>query len=375
MSAQIPIPIGSKAKAGSVPVTIATDQGAIAVSGAFYQATQPVSGTIAATQSGTWTVTGPLTDVQLRATAIPVSGTFYQATQPISGTVTANIGTSGSLALDTSVTQLHTDLVAATPAGTNLIGKVGIDQTTPGTTNKVSIGTDGTVAATQSGTWTVSGNVASGASDSGNPVKAGAVYNSTLPTLTTGQRGDLQMSARGILSVQVMDGNTAGTPSAVQLGANNTDGASAPSGFPIGRTLASTYNGSTWDRVRGNIEITVLASAARTSTTNSSDQTNHNGRGLQIVLSVTAASGAGGLTLDIQGKDSISGSYYKLTTSPTGVTATGLKIYNIYPGESAAASGDITARTSATVPRTWRVAVTHGDASSYTYSISAVILV
>lgn len=36
----------------------------------------------------------------------------------------------------------------ALPAGTNLIGKTGIDQTTPGTTNKVSIGTDGTVAVT-----------------------------------------------------------------------------------------------------------------------------------------------------------------------------------------------------------------------------------
>ena len=31
-------------------------------------------------------------------------------------------------------------------AGTNIVGKVGIDQTTPGTTNKVSIGTDGTIA-------------------------------------------------------------------------------------------------------------------------------------------------------------------------------------------------------------------------------------
>jgi hypothetical protein len=35
---------------------------------------------------------------------------------------------------------------APLPAGTNLIGKVGIDQSTPGTTNKVSIGTDGTIA-------------------------------------------------------------------------------------------------------------------------------------------------------------------------------------------------------------------------------------
>lgn len=34
---------------------------------------------------------------------------------------------------------------AALPAGTNIVGKVGIDQTTPGTTNKVDIGTNGTV--------------------------------------------------------------------------------------------------------------------------------------------------------------------------------------------------------------------------------------
>jgi len=34
---------------------------------------------------------------------------------------------------------------AALPAGSNLIGKVGIDQTTPGTTNLVSIGSNGTV--------------------------------------------------------------------------------------------------------------------------------------------------------------------------------------------------------------------------------------
>ena len=43
--------------------------------------------------------------------------------------------------------QIYTALVAALPAGTNLIGKVGIDQTTPGTTNLVAAG--------QNGTWTV----------------------------------------------------------------------------------------------------------------------------------------------------------------------------------------------------------------------------
>lgn len=42
-------------------------------------------------------------------------------------------------ATNTKLDTLHTDITAATPAGTNLIGKVGVDQTTPGTTNAVSI--------------------------------------------------------------------------------------------------------------------------------------------------------------------------------------------------------------------------------------------
>lgn len=41
--------------------------------------------------------------------------------------------------------QLHADMLAATPAGANVIGKVGIDQTTPGVTNKVAIGSTVTV--------------------------------------------------------------------------------------------------------------------------------------------------------------------------------------------------------------------------------------
>ena len=36
------------------------------------------------------------------------------------------------------------------------------------------------------------GNVASGATDSGNPVKVGLVYNGTAPSGTSGQRGDMQ---------------------------------------------------------------------------------------------------------------------------------------------------------------------------------------
>lgn len=43
----------------------------------------------------------------------------------------------------------------------------------------------------------VVGNVASGATDSGNPVKVGGKYNATPPTLTDGQRGDAQLDVNG----------------------------------------------------------------------------------------------------------------------------------------------------------------------------------
>ena len=50
----------------------------------------------------------------------------------------------GKLAANSGVDIGDVDVTSlpATPAGTNLMGKVGIDQTTPGTTNKVSLGSD-----------------------------------------------------------------------------------------------------------------------------------------------------------------------------------------------------------------------------------------
>jgi ribosomal protein L18E len=62
-----------------------------------------------------------------------------------------SIGTNGTVAvnaaLPTGTNQIGVvGLSGPVPAGTNLIGKFGIDQTTPGTTNLVSIGTNGTVA-------------------------------------------------------------------------------------------------------------------------------------------------------------------------------------------------------------------------------------
>lgn len=48
---------------------------------------------------------------------------------------------------------------------------------------------------------TVDGTVASGATDSGNPIKVGGRYNATPPALSDGQRADLQLDSSGRLQV------------------------------------------------------------------------------------------------------------------------------------------------------------------------------
>lgn len=126
-------------------------------------------------------------------------------------------------------------------------------------------------------------------------------------------------------------------------------------------------------RQRGTTTDTFLASAARTVATQSAAAVNHNCRGAHVTLSVTAASGTGGLQATLQGQDPISGNWYNLNALPTAVIATGLTVYEIYPGVGAA-SGGVTQRTSGAVPNAFRVNVAVGDATSYTYSVAVSLI-
>ena len=131
------------------------------------------------------------------------------------------------------------------------------------------------------------------------------------------------------------------------------------------------HNGSTWDRQRNNTKGTLLASAARTATTTSADQTNYNARGVVLFLNVTAVSGTGGLQTRLRYIDPISATQQYASVAPTVVTATGLFIYVFYVG---AAAGNVAAATSLVLPRDWAASVVHGDASSYTYSLGYATL-
>lgn len=176
----------------SVNVTNAT----LAVTGTFWQATQPIShanldvalSTLATSAKQPVLVSGRV-PVDGSGVTQPVSGTFWQATQPVSGTFW-------------QATQPVSFTQPALVAGSALIGKVGIDQTTPGTTNRVDVGTfpdnepinvaqvggTATVSGGLAGSQAIGGTAANNAAINQNPVLVGCeavTPHGTQPTAAT----------------------------------------------------------------------------------------------------------------------------------------------------------------------------------------------
>lgn len=129
------------------------------------------------------------------------------------GSAFPSAGTAIGVSDGTNMIALRTG-TAGTAAATSILTVQGIASMTP-------------ILATLSGTNTVTtvttltgGGVASGATDSGNPLKVGGKFNSTPITLTDGQRGDLQLDASGFLKVNVVSatGLAQGSTTASQTG-------------------------------------------------------------------------------------------------------------------------------------------------------------
>lgn len=148
-------------------------------------------------------------------------------------------------------------------------------------------------------------------------------------------------------------------------------------------TSTSTYNpvltgvldgAAAIQAAQGAGSITLLASASRNATTNSPAQLNYNNRGVLLFLNVTVASGTGGLQMQPQAQDPVSGTWVDTAGSTTAVTATGETTYWIYPVTFAGTSSSITTKAQAPLPANWRVVVIAGDSSSYTYSLAAQVM-
>lgn len=229
---------------------------------------------------------------------------------------------------------------------------------------------DSTTSTTQraQGVEVTGGGTPSGATDVGSPVKIGGRYNVTPPTLTDGQRGDAQLDTRGNLNVTLRAANSTNGLAYTALGA---DGQTTLGALALW-CQTGVYNGSTWDRARGNVDTAALVThTAASAGVNSADQVNYNARGVKVVVNVTAITGtAPTLTVAIQGKDNASGVYYTLLSSAA-ISATGTTVLEVYPGVTAAAN----ASASTTLPRTWRISTAIGGTTpAVTATVGASVI-
>lgn len=120
---------------------------------------------------------------------------------------------------------------------------------------------------------------------------------------------------------------------------------------------------------RENLHVPLLASAARTATVNTADQINPGKSGVEIIIDVTAIAATPSVVFTIQGFDPLSGKYYTILASAA-ITGTGTTVLRVGPGLTAAAN----TVANFNLPRNWRVACTHGDADSITYSLAAQLV-
>jgi hypothetical protein len=99
----------------------------------------------------------------------------------------------------------------------------------------------------------VVGNVASGSADSGNGIKISGVYNTIVPSLSTGNRGDIQLDSRGALQVTLLDGS------------RQSYSTSVTTSLPISATDVITIGGSASKTVRITlVKITGISTTAIT---------------------------------------------------------------------------------------------------------------
>lgn len=120
-----------------------------------------------------------------------------------------------------------------------------------------------------------------------------------------------------------------------------------------------------------NLNLGALATlTAASAGGNSADQVNSLNRGVTVGIDVTAITGTSPtLTVTIQGKDPVSGTYYTLLAS-TAISAVGFSTLVVYPGVAVTANETA----SLPLPGAWRISYAIGGTSpAVTATISATL--
>jgi hypothetical protein len=120
----------------------------------------------------------------------------------------------------------------------------------------------------------------------------------------------------------------------------------------------------------GNRNVDLLTLTAASVGANGADQVHAHGRGLHLVIDVTAITGTvtPTLTVFIEGKDPASGKYYTILSS-AGITTVSTVVLKVYPGITATANVAV----ADVLPATWRVRYTiTGTTPAFTARLGAL---
>lgn len=132
-----------------------------------------------------------------------------------------------------------------------------------------------------------------------------------------------------------------------------------------------TDEDGSFDLERNNCEETLLASASRTTTTNSMPQTNYNGSRLLLIVDVSAINASPIVTPTLQVRDPGTSNYFTVWTAGTGLTGVATTAYYFADGAS---GGSFTEILAFGLPsRIWRARMVHHDTDAITYTVGSVV--
>jgi hypothetical protein len=267
ISGQLPTSLGQKTMANSMAVVLASDQ-----SGMATHLDKNIAGTITALAG-----TVALNTNGCSTAMISVTGTWV-ATMICEVQAGDNNWVSQSLINEitggSNITNITSNSLFTIPVGGYTQIRIRSTAYTSGTANitiNASSGDNQQLATDVNGNQQVVGNVAAGTADAGNGVKISGVYNTTLPVYTNGQRADLQLDSSGRLitnNTTITPASITGTITSTQNVAITMNSYSSVSveitGTWTGTLIFETLVGTTWSQADVFATTTELVSGTTT---------------------------------------------------------------------------------------------------------------
>jgi len=214
-------------------------------------------------------VTFPSTqNVSVQNASLAVTGTFWQTTQPVSGTVTANAGTNlntSALALESTATSIKTAVETLDNAisGNEMQVDIVSSAAIPVTDNGGSLTVDGSVSVSNfPATQPVSGTVTAAQATAANLKAQVQVLDSSGTQLTYGSTGTAGTPSADVVTVQGISNGVAFT--AAQATAANLNATVVQSTATNLRTQAESYQGGTAVGSGNPLQVTLANTGANT---------------------------------------------------------------------------------------------------------------